>query len=59
MLRGSPDSEGPQSRDANFGLNIFWAWWWPGEGFRTEGYPAIHVFTDFPVSHPAFLGVAP
>lgn len=21
---------GPQSRDANFGLNIFWAWWWPG-----------------------------
>eukprot|EP00913_Durusdinium_trenchii_P028779 g26988.t1 len=21
---------GPQTRDANFGLNIFWAWWWPG-----------------------------
>ncbi|CAE8657187.1 unnamed protein product [Polarella glacialis] len=21
---------GPQARDANFGLNLFWAWWWPG-----------------------------
>jgi polyferredoxin len=21
---------GPQTRDANFGLNLFWAWWWPG-----------------------------
>ena len=21
---------GPQTRDANFGLNFFWAWWWPG-----------------------------
>lgn len=20
---------GPQTRDANFGLNLFWAWWWP------------------------------
>lgn len=20
---------GPQSRDANFVLNLFWAWWWP------------------------------
>ena len=20
---------GPQSRDANIGLNLFWAWWWP------------------------------
>jgi transcriptional regulator with AAA-type ATPase domain/NAD-dependent dihydropyrimidine dehydrogenase PreA subunit len=20
---------GPQSRDANFALNLFWAWWWP------------------------------
>lgn len=21
---------GPQTRDANIGLNLFWAWWWPG-----------------------------
>ena len=21
---------GPQSRDANFVLNFFWAWWWLG-----------------------------
>eukprot|EP00929_Paragymnodinium_shiwhaense_P014816 TRINITY_DN122787_c0_g1_i1.p1 TRINITY_DN122787_c0_g1~~TRINITY_DN122787_c0_g1_i1.p1 ORF type:complete len:876 (+),score=134.77 TRINITY_DN122787_c0_g1_i1:57-2630(+) len=21
---------GPQTRDANFGLHLFWAWWWPG-----------------------------
>ncbi|GAB5355656.1 hypothetical protein AAMO2058_000224200 [Amorphochlora amoebiformis] len=21
---------GPQTRDANAALNIFWAWWWPG-----------------------------
>ncbi|NEP19334.1 MAG: cyclic nucleotide-binding domain-containing protein [Leptolyngbya sp. SIO4C1] len=20
---------GPQTREANFGLNLFWAWWWP------------------------------
>ncbi len=20
---------GPQTRDRNFGLNLFWAWWWP------------------------------
>jgi transcriptional regulator with AAA-type ATPase domain/NAD-dependent dihydropyrimidine dehydrogenase PreA subunit len=20
---------GPQTRDQNFGLNLFWAWWWP------------------------------
>jgi polyferredoxin len=20
---------GPQTRDANIGLNLFWAWWWP------------------------------
>ncbi|MGF1499213.1 MAG: sigma 54-interacting transcriptional regulator [Elainellaceae cyanobacterium] len=20
---------GPQTRDANFALNLFWAWWWP------------------------------
>ncbi|AFY53895.1 transcriptional regulators containing an AAA-type ATPase domain and a DNA-binding domain [Rivularia sp. PCC 7116] len=20
---------GPQTRDKNFGLNLFWAWWWP------------------------------
>ncbi|UBF25527.1 sigma 54-interacting transcriptional regulator [Kovacikia minuta CCNUW1] len=20
---------GPQSRDSNFALNLFWAWWWP------------------------------
>ncbi|NJO39721.1 MAG: sigma 54-interacting transcriptional regulator [Cyanobacteria bacterium CRU_2_1] len=20
---------GPQTRDANMGLNLFWAWWWP------------------------------
>ncbi|CAJ1374740.1 unnamed protein product [Effrenium voratum] len=21
---------GPQTRDANVGLSVFWAWWWPG-----------------------------
>jgi transcriptional regulator with AAA-type ATPase domain/NAD-dependent dihydropyrimidine dehydrogenase PreA subunit len=21
---------GPQTRDRNFALNLFWAWWWPG-----------------------------
>lgn len=21
---------GPQTRDMNFGLNLFWDWWWPG-----------------------------
>jgi polyferredoxin len=21
---------GPQTRDQNFALNLFWAWWWPG-----------------------------